>query len=99
VNAVEAEPERAWRVADLAGHAGVSARTLQEGFQRDLGVTPLEFLRRTRLERARASLLSADPTTTSVTDIAARWGFFHLGRFAQTYREAYQESPSQTLAR
>lgn len=97
VDVVEAEPERAWRVADLAAHAGISARTLQEGFQRDLGITPLEHLRRTRLERARQSLLAGDPVTTSVTDVAARWGFFHLGRFSQAYRAAYQELPSQTL--
>ncbi len=38
--AIEAEPERAWRLADLAACAGVSARTLQEAFQRELGSTP-----------------------------------------------------------
>ena len=98
VDLIEGEPERAWRVAELAQHAGVSARTLQESFQRELGTSPLEQLRRTRLERARRDLLAADPTRTSVTDVAARWGFFHLGRFAQTYRDRYHELPSQTLA-
>ena len=95
---IAAEPERAWRLAELAAHAGVSARTLQEAFQRELGSTPLEQLRRTRMERARRDLLDADPAQASVTDIAARWGFFHLGRFSQAYRAMYQELPSQTLA-
>ncbi|MBU2694414.1 AraC family transcriptional regulator [Pimelobacter sp. 30-1] len=95
---IEAEPERAWRLAELAGEAGVSARTLQEAFQRELGSSPLEQLRRTRMERARRDLVEADPAHTSVTDIAARWGFFHLGRFSQSYRAMYQELPSQTLA-
>ena len=98
VDLVEGEPERAWRIVDLAQHAGVSPRTLQEAFQRELGISPLEHLRRTRMERARRELLSADPARTSVTDVAARWGFFHLGRFAQTYRARYHELPSQTLA-
>lgn len=98
VDLIEAEPERPWRIAELAQHAGVSARTLQDAFQRELGMSPLERLRRTRMERARHDLVLADPTTTSVTDVAARWGFFHLGRFAQTYRAMYQELPSQTLA-
>ncbi|GAA5113971.1 AraC family transcriptional regulator [Alloalcanivorax gelatiniphagus] len=98
VGLIEGEPERAWTVAELARHAGVSPRTLQEAFQRELGISPLERLRRTRMERARRDLVAADPTRTSVTDIAARWGFFHLGRFAQTYRARYQELPSQTLA-
>lgn len=97
VDLIEAEPERAWRLAELAAHAGVSARTLQEAFQSELGMSPLERLRRTRMERARHDLIAADPAQTSVTDIAGRWGFFHLGRFAQTYRAMYQELPSQTL--
>lgn len=98
LSAIEAQPERAWRLADLAACAGVSARTLQESFQRELGSTPLEQLRLIRLTRARRDLLAADPGSTSVTDVAARWGFFHLGRFSQVYRETYRELPSQTLA-
>lgn len=98
VDLIEAEPERAWRLAELSQHVGVSARTLQEAFQRELGMSPLECLRRVRMERARRDLLQGDPISTSVTDIAARWGFFHLGRFAQTYRAIYHELPSQTLA-
>ena len=96
---IEAAPERPWRVAELAEHAGVSPRTLQEAFQRDRGVTPLEELRRVRMARAHRDLVAADAMSTTVTEIATRWGFFHSGRFATTYRAAYQESPSQTLAR
>lgn len=51
------------------------------------------------MERARRDLLAADPQTGSVTEIAARWGFFHLGRFSRAYRSAYQELPSRTLVR
>lgn len=96
---IEAEPERPWRVAELAERAGTSARSLQEAFQRDLGISPLEQLRRTRMERARRDLVAADPAQASVTEIATRWGFFHLGRFSQAYRARYQELPSETLAR
>lgn len=95
---IEARPEHPWRVAELAREVGVSPRTLQEAFQRERGSTPLEELRRTRLARARTDLLAAGPDTTTVTEVAARWGFFHLGRFAQSYRAEHGESPSQTLA-
>lgn len=98
LSAIEAEPERAWRLADLAASAGVSARTLQEAFRRELRSTPLEQLRMVRLARARRDLLAADRGGTSVSEVAARWGFFHLGRFSQVYRETYRELPSQTLA-
>lgn len=96
---IAAEPERPWRVAELAQEVGVSARTLQDAFQREHGISPLQQLRRTRLDRARADLLQGDPVTTSVTAVASRWGYFHLSRFAQAYRLRFGESPSQTLAR
>jgi AraC-like DNA-binding protein len=32
-----------------------------------------------------------------VADVAFRWGFGHLGRFAEKYRERYGELPSETL--
>ncbi|WP_269744634.1 helix-turn-helix domain-containing protein [Rhodococcus sp. AW25M09] len=77
---------------------GVGPRTLQAAFQRERGTTPLEELRRARLARAHADLLDATPDGTSVTEVATRWGFFHLGRFSQFYRSEFGLSPSQTLA-
>jgi AraC-like DNA-binding protein len=96
---IEAEPERAWRVGELAAAAGTTVRQLQESFQRERGASPMEVLRRTRLECARAELAAADPAQSTVSEIATRWGFFHLGRFSVQYRETFHESPSQTLAR
>lgn len=99
VELMEATPEMPWRLADLAGHAGVSARALQEGFRSQLGVTPMTQLRRIRLRRAHRDLCRQDSTTASVAEIAARWGFGHLGRFAEAYRGEYDELPSHTLGR
>jgi AraC-like DNA-binding protein/tetratricopeptide (TPR) repeat protein len=93
-----AEPERAWTLASLAAACGVAPRTLQKHFRRFLDCTPLEFIRDLRLDRARQQLLR-EPTTASVTDVATRWGFNHLGRFAAWYRMRYGESPSATLRR
>ncbi|MGI9616991.1 MAG: helix-turn-helix domain-containing protein [Acidimicrobiales bacterium] len=76
----------------------MSTRTLQNQFARELQQTPTNFIRNRRLERARTDLADASPTTgISVTDIATRWGFTHLGRFAVTYKSRFGESPSQTL--
>jgi AraC-like DNA-binding protein len=94
IDAVRAEPERAYTVALLAGIAGVSVRTLQQGFREHLGMTPLTFLRRVRLERAHADLL-ADSSGT-VAQVAHRWGFTHLGRFAAAYAAIYGVPPSLT---
>jgi len=63
-----------------------------------LGTTPLGFLRRMRLARARQDLLQAGPES-SVTNIALGTGFSQLGRFAAEYRKAFGEPPSRTIQR
>ncbi|MER6509078.1 helix-turn-helix transcriptional regulator [Nonomuraea sp. NPDC001636] len=83
-------------IDEIATAARVSARALQYAFRRHLGTTPLGYLRQARLARAHAELKAGDPDTT-VTAVAARWGFFHPGRFAQLHRAAFGCSPGDTL--
>ncbi|GII03081.1 AraC family transcriptional regulator [Planobispora takensis] len=50
------------------------------------------------LAGATARLLAAVPGDgTTVTGVAARWGFFHPGDFAAAYRQVYGRPPSRTL--
>lgn len=85
-------------VNEVATAAGVSTRTIQNQFMEDLHQTPTSYIRNRRLERVRADLADARPMNgITVTDIAARWGFTHLGRFSVTYRARFGESPSKTL--
>jgi transcriptional regulator GlxA family with amidase domain len=83
----------------VAAHAGLCVRALQQGFARHLETTPSGFLRQVRLGRVRDALLASDAEATTVATVASDWGFFSLGRFAAQYREAYGETPSQTLRR
>lgn len=97
IEAIHAHPERPYTVADLAVAAGVSVRTLQAAFRRYVGCTPMVYLRQVRLARAHDDLRAADPCTTSVAEVAYRWGFLHLGRFAAAYRARYHSTPSRAL--
>jgi len=85
-------------VADIAEAVGVSVRALQEGFRRDLSTSPSAYLRDVRMKRADIELRLGDPVSASVTQIAMRCGFVHLGRFSVEYRRRFGRSPSQTLA-
>lgn len=98
IERLEAEPERAWRLCDLAVLCGVSPRTLQKHFGLFLGSTPRRFLRELRFDRARQELLGGCEEAR-VTEIATRCGFDHFGRFATEYRRRYGETPSTTLRR
>lgn len=84
----------------IADHVGVSVRSIQQGFKDELGVTPMAYLRDRRLERVREELTDAAPGDgVTVTEVAERWGFNHLGSFSVLYRKRWGESPSQTLQR
>lgn len=86
-------------LADIAAVAGVSPRTLQNGFRSSIGLSPLAYRASLRIARVREELRDADPGTTSVTEVALKWGFTELGRFARRYRERFGENPADTLRR
>jgi AraC-like DNA-binding protein len=85
-------------LGDIAAAAKVSVRTLQSGFREHLQTTPMAYLRKVRLARAHADLLhiAATGSRTTVTEVALRWGFTHLSRFAAFYRQTYGRAPSVT---
>lgn len=85
------------KLDDIAGAVYVTPRALQYMFRKHRGVTPMEHLRNVRLANVRSDLMVGSRMTTSVSEVARRWGFGHLGRFATNYRLRYGESPHETL--
>lgn len=84
---------------DMANAAGISVRSLQNGFRNFRGTTPMAYLRDLRLDRAREELLKTGLTNRSVTDIATAFGFMHLSKFAKYYKTRFGEAPSETARR
>ncbi|WP_181740755.1 helix-turn-helix domain-containing protein [Marinobacterium marinum] len=85
-------------ITDMCATTGVSERTLQYAFRSTMQLTPVAYLRTLRLNRVRAELLIALPAHTTVTRVAMRWGFVHLGEFSQEYKHLFGQRPSETLA-
>ncbi len=83
---------------DIAEHVGVSIRSLFAGFRKYRNISPMRHLKEVRLERAHHDLAHTGEHN-SVTEIALRWGFTHLGQFSATYQQRYGELPSATLKR
>jgi AraC-like DNA-binding protein len=94
---IDANAHRDVSPGDVADAAHVTIRTLQLAFRRHLDTTPAAYLRRVRLEHAHRDLLDADPATTTVGAVAARWGFASHSRFTAHYHAAYGQAPSETL--
>ncbi|CQD22992.1 transcriptional regulator [Mycobacterium lentiflavum] len=84
----------------IARNVHMSVRSIQQGFRDALGCSPMTYLRDRRLERVHDELSDALPGDgVTVTGVATRWGFHHLGSFAVEYRKRWGMSPSETLGR
>ena len=99
VEIMEEEAHLALTVSSIAARCHVSVRSLQQGFRRYMGASPMAYLRQIRLHRAHQSLLESDPSVTSVASVAYDWGFTNLGRFAAAHAARYGEPPGVTLRR
>lgn len=95
---IEAHFDAPLTAQGIAEAAGVSVRTLSNGFQRFHEETTMGFLRNVRLRRAHELLELGHGDETTVTEIALGVGFAHLGRFSRDYRSRYGRLPSETLA-
>jgi len=83
-------------IAKIAMRIGVSVRSLQNGFKRFLGMTPVEYLRHHRLEKLHEALSCGDGSER-ITDLMLNCGIVDFGRYAHHYRRRYGRSPSEML--
>jgi CheY-like chemotaxis protein len=75
---------------DIARHVAISGNYLTECFRQALGLTPMTYLTRYRLQRARQLL---DTTDLPITEIAAETGFAELSHFTHTFKRETGVSP------
>jgi AraC-like DNA-binding protein len=88
--------DEAITIRKICQAVGGASRTLHIAFQECFGTSPVKYSRELRLNAERRQLLHAASGTT-VTDVAMRRGFLHLGRFSQDYRRRFGECPSVPL--
>jgi AraC-like DNA-binding protein len=99
IDVIETEAHLPLTLSSIAARSQVSVRSLQDGFKRHLGTSPMTYLRDVRLRRAHQALLESDPSTVTVASVAYQWGFSNLGRFAAAHAARYSEPPVKTLRR
>jgi AraC family L-rhamnose operon transcriptional activator RhaR len=88
---LDAAPEHAWTLADLAERVHVSPSYLCRLFMRELGISPLHYLERRRLELTAQLLLEGD---LSINEIGATAGWTDTNYMARRFRAAQGMSPS-----
>jgi AraC-like DNA-binding protein len=97
IELIAAEDSGELSLGDIAVRVGVGLRALELGFRHELDMTPLEYLRISRLQRARTDLQAGGGIR--VGEVAQKWGFFHTGRFSKLYFERFGEHPAATAKR
>lgn len=85
-----------FQIAALVKHCHASESTVLRAFRRELGVAPLAYLRRRRLEEA-MQLLEAG--RYGVTEVATRVGYETPSAFAAAFRAQFGVAPSQVKPR
>ena len=92
-----AKPNRQVPIPELCGAIRVAERTLRMCCLNVLAMSPNHYIRIRRLNLVHTALQHADPATAKVSELAERYGFSELGRFATYYRTIFGEKPSATL--
>src|ERR1700738_1189120 len=72
---------------------GGGARPPRAACREHLGWSPTLYLWLRGMHLARGGLRVADPTATTVTEVATSYGFWGLGRFSVAYRSLFGEAP------
>jgi AraC-like DNA-binding protein len=86
-------------VTEICVALGVSERLLRACCSEHLRMGLSHFLRLRRMQQVHRALRGGNTDTARVSDVAERYGFRDLGRFASDYRALYGELPSATLRR
>jgi len=84
-------------VSELAKHYHISEKSLQNSFKALFNLTPNQYMRILKLNLVHHELIQGSTDQISVSKIARKWGFSHMGRFSKYYKELFGENPSVTL--
>jgi len=94
---IHAHADQPVTVAEIAAAAGLTVRAMRCGFLSCYNLTPAQYQRQVRLERAYLDLHMARPGDgASVAAIARKWGWLSPSRFAAAYRQRFGVSPGHT---
>lgn len=84
---------------DLCKISNLSPKTVQRLFKYYTDQTPKRYIKSRKLNEVRHDLINFDGNFEFISDVANKWGFWHLGQFARDYNSTFKELPSETIKR
>ncbi|MBW5446275.1 helix-turn-helix domain-containing protein [Cohnella sp. CFH 77786] len=95
VQAMEERYSHPWTLEELASLVFLSPSRFSEIFRRGVGMAPMEYLIRIRLEQAMSLL---ETTNQKITEVALECGFRSLSNFNRLYKQHIGVPPRRTKA-
>ena len=93
---IETHYDRLIRIDNLAKHVGMSVASLNRHFRAVTGMSPLQYQKHLRLQRARIQLIAAPH---DVAAIGYAVGYRNPSQFSREYRRMFGAPPGQDAAR
>ncbi len=90
IHAIHREPQRSWKIHELAGEAGMSRARFAQRFTEIVGAPPISYLTRWRLIKARTLLESSN---LDMAEIASRCGYASTPSFSRRFKESFGIGP------
>jgi len=94
---LEENIDNIYTITELVEEFNISTRALQYNFQKELGITPKQYLQDLRLNAIRKELLTQDSEKIKISEIISKYGYFHPSHFTKIYKSFFSETPTQTL--
>ena len=92
---IEAHIKTPFSIEELCSHCAVGRKTLERDFQSQFGLSPRKYIHALRLSGVRNELSA---NSANVSEVASRWGFNHMSKFAADYKYMFGQLPSETIA-
>ncbi len=92
ISFLQANLHRAITVADIAQSVGLSTSRFSGLFKTEVGVPPFQYLKNSRLERARQLL---ETTLLNIKVVAAEVGYNDGSHFVREFKKVYDSTPSE----
>ena len=81
-----------WKIEEMAEIVGLSAPHFQKLFKINIGMSPIEYLRDLRLERARELL---ETTFLQIQEIKTKVGIQNDSHFTRDFKKKYGVTPTE----
>ena len=95
IDFIKSHSREVYTVTDVCRASATTSRTLERVFREELAVTPKQYMKLVKLTGIRQDLIKFSQEE-NIKDIALSWGFWHMSKFAQDYKNHFGKLPSQT---